>query len=414
MIRRNKLLFLFLLVAMAASGQMTQFRYKRELQGVTSQWHRLVLPDSVFGKISNNLNDIRIYGVSPGQDTLEAPYLLRSGSVQPREKEVPFLLRNTTHNSNGWYFTFELPDAEVINHLQPEFEQKNFDWNIQLQGSHDQREWFTLLDRYRILSISNASTEFRFTRLNFPDASYRYYRLRVPSAEQPLLRSAKLLQRTAVTGTSKKYTVLQTRQEQNKTSRQTEITIDLPLSVPVSWLQVHVKDQVDYYRPLTITCLSDSFQTEQGWSYQYRSLATGVLSSGGSNQFSFPSTITKQLKLILHNQDNQPLTVDTVEVGGFVHELVVRFPQRENTRYFLAYGNETIPAPEYDLARFTTSIPETTTLLTTGPEETITRETVQKKAALFTNQWWLWAIICGVIVLLGWFTLSMMRKHGQK
>ena len=410
MIPRNKLLLLLLLLTEIASGQLTQFRYKRELQGVSSQWHRLTVPDSVFGKTRNNLHDIRIYGVAPGQDTLEVPYLLQAGSIQT-EKEVSFLLRNTTHNSNGWYFTFELPDEEVINHLQPEFEQKNFDWNIQLQGSHDQQEWFTLLDRYRILSISNASTEFRFTRLNFPDARYRYYRLLVRSKEQPVLRSAKLLLRTAAAGTIKTYTVLKTKQENNKASQQTEVTIDLPLPVSVSQLQVRVQDNVDYYRPLTITCLSDSFQTEQGWSYQYRSLATGVVSSDGTNQFSFPATITKKLKLVLHNQDNQPLTVDAVEVSGFVHELVARFPQRTNTRYFLAYGNETIPAPAYDLARFANNIPGSLLSLTAGSEEAINPATVQKKTALFTNAWWLWMIIGVVIVLLGWFTVSMIRKQ---
>ncbi len=410
MIHRNKLLLLLLLLTEIVSGQLTQFRYKRELQGVSSQWHRLTVPDSVFGKTRNNLHDIRIYGVAPGQDTLEVPYLLQAGSIQS-EKEVSFLLRNTTYNSNGWYFTFELPDEEIINYLQPEFEQKNFDWNIQLQGSHDQQEWFTLLDRYRILSISNASTEFRFTRLNFPDARYRYYRLLVRSKEQPVLRSAKLLLRTAAAGTIKTYTVLKTKQENNKASQQTEVTIDLPLPVSVSQLQVRVQDNVDYYRPLTITCLSDSFQTEQGWSYQYRSLATGVVSSDGTNRFSFPATITQQLKLVLHNQDNQPLTVDAVEVSGFVHELVARFPQRANTRYYLVYGNEQITAPEYDLARFTNNIPGSLVSLTAGAEEAINPATMQKKTALFTNAWWLWMIIGVVIVLLGWFTVSMIRKQ---
>ena len=401
-----------LLLAEVAVGQMKNFRYQRELQGVTSQWHRLVVPDSVFGKTGKNLEDIRIYGVAPGQDTLEVPYLLQTGCAV-QEKEVSFLLRNTTHNSNGWYFTFEQPDEEAINFLQPEFEQKNFDWNIQLQGSHDQREWYTLLDRYRILSISNASAEFRFTRLNFPDARYRYYRLLVRSAEQPVLQSAQLQLRTVTAGTPRTYVVRTTIQKNNKATRQSEVTIDLPLPVPVSMLQVSMQDQVDYYRPLTITCLSDSFETEQGWRYQYRSLATGVLSSEGTNRFSFPATITRQLKLILHNQDNQPLTIDSVLVGGFEHELVARFPQRENTRYYLVYGNERIAAPEYDLARFSTNIPAATTLLTAGPEDQIAEPSAPQKKALFTNRWWLWLIIGTVIVLLGWFTLSMMRKQEQ-
>ncbi|MDZ7612733.1 MAG: hypothetical protein U5K51_02645 [Flavobacteriaceae bacterium] len=46
-------------------GQMDRYAYKMELQGIDASWHRVVLPDGLFGKVSADLQDIRIYGINP-------------------------------------------------------------------------------------------------------------------------------------------------------------------------------------------------------------------------------------------------------------------------------------------------------------------------------------------------------------
>src|SRR5690606_40823506 len=65
----------------------------------------------------------------------------------------------TAHNESGYFFTFEMPAREPINQLYLQFKEKNFDWKIRLEGSHDQQEWFTIADDYRIVSISNQLTD---------------------------------------------------------------------------------------------------------------------------------------------------------------------------------------------------------------------------------------------------------------
>lgn len=402
-----KIALLLLTGCAAAYGQ---FAYKRDITGISEQWHRLELPDALFGKVAADLADLRIYGVTPKGDTLEAPYLLRRSTEQILEQAVDFQLINTTRNNRGWFFTFEIPAETAINQLKLVFDQTNFDWRVQLEGSPDQREWFTILADYRILSIRNGLTDFQFTKLAFPDVKYRFFRLRIPASEKPALLSANLAQYTVSNGAYKSYPAGQLTLENDKKNKETALETGLRLPVPVSRIRVHVHDTFDYYRPVSIQYISDSVKTEKGWTYNYTTLASGTLNSLEENSFPFNSTILQKLKIVVSNADNQPLQIDSVTVSGYIHELVARFTEPGAT-YFLAYGNPDAPMPQYDIGRFAETIPEQLTPLDLGDEQPLAAGTPKATAPLFENKVWLWLLMGGIILLLGWFTLRMMQKQ---
>jgi hypothetical protein len=400
---------LFILYCSISYGQMDAYNFKRELKGISEQWHKIVLPDEVFGKISQDLTDIRIFGVTASNDTIEAPYILRLGTEKIISKDVPFKTLNIAHTDKGHYFTFEIPSTEPINQIKLDFKQKNFDWRVKLEASQNQNDWFTILQNYRILSIKNDITDFQFTKLNFPSSKYRYYRLLVDSKEKPELIAANIAQQEITDGTFRNHTIRKFDINENRKSKQTEINIELPMPVPVSHLKIDVKDSFDYYRPVTIKYLNDSTKTEQGWKYNYTTLTSGTLNSMENNDFMFSSTTVQKLKIFIHNQDNQPLTIDTLKVQGYEHDLLVRFT--EPATYFLTYGNKAAASPNYDIDRFTDKVPMTLTTLNLGNELTIGKKQVQVSGPLFKNKVWLWIIIGLTIFVLGWFTMKMMKKE---
>ncbi len=402
-------IFAFLLLSCSLLyGQMEQYSYKRELKNVSGQWHRIMLPDEIFGKTSQNLTDIRIFGITPDNDTVEAPYILRLTTETISDKEVEFKTLNTSHNDKGYYFTFEVPVNEPVNQIKLEFRQPNFDWQVTLEGSQNQGEWVTVMEDYRILSIKNELTDFQFTTLAFPESKYRYFRLLIDSKEKPELIKAGLSQCETSEGTYRKYPIRRIRTTENKQAKQTETDIELRMPVRASRIRIVVSDEIDYYRPLTIKYLSDSIKTEQGWKYIYSTLTSGTLNSIEKNEFRFNSTTVQKLKIFIQNQDNQSLTIDSIEVKGYVHELVARFADKAT--YFLAYGNTNAELPQYDIDRFTENIPVNLTSLEPGNEIIIEKEEVQVTDPLFKNKNWLWTILVVIILLLGWFSVRMMRK----
>lgn len=406
---KSKLFPLLILLAVTGVyGQMEQYDYKREIKGIKGSWHKLILPDALFSKVSADLSDIRVVGITSGGDTIDAPYLLNRKEEKTVVKEVDFRILNTSHNENGYYFTLEIPAKEPVNQIRLEFKQQNFDWKTTLEGSHDQKEWFIVAKDYRILSIKNSMTDFEFTKIAFSNAAYRYFRLHIASNEKPELLAAKVSQRVVSEGEWKNYSIKQMKVLENKQNRQSEVEIDLSSRVPVSYLKINVKDSFDYYRPVTIEYLSDSVYTEQGWKYSYEILTSGTLNSLEENGFKYNSTLLKKIRVLIGNQDNQPLSIGSVEVKGTVHELAIRFTQE--ARYYLIYGNEQAHLPEYDIAQFTNKIPSELSVLELGEEQSIDKKRSKGTSPLFENEAWLWVIMGVIIALLGWFTVSMMRK----
>lgn len=414
MIWRNSCIFflLVLLSGQSVSGQIAQYNYKRAIPATAATWNKIILPDSLFGKLKQDLSDIRIYGITPNNDTITAPWLLREAAENTSTTEVAARLINQARNAKGFYFTFETADASIINEIVLDIEQENFDWRSQLEGSQDQQEWFTLLNNYRVLSISNAITDYRFTTLRFPDAKYRYYRLLVNSNERPKLRSAKTGRQYQTAGRVKKYLIAKTQLRQDKQQKQTIINLQLGMPVPVCKLKIFVNDTVDYYRPVTLQYAADSFKTAEGWSYKFQSLGTSTLTSLEPNQVNSNSTVTDKLQLVIDNYDNQPLKIDSLEVSGYEQDLIVRFAEPAN--YWLVYGNNKALPPDYDISRFTDKIPAAITSLQLGPEVLIEKEKPVVPKPLFQNKAWLWALMLLIIVTIGGFSVSMMKKAGSK
>lgn len=390
-------------------GQIEQYTYKCELKGISNQWHKITLPDEIFGNVSRNLYDIRIFGITANNDTIEAPYLLHLTKEKISSSDINFKTVNTSYNEKGYFFTFEIPSNVSINQIKLDFKQKNFDWLLKLEGSQNQQEWFTVLEDYRILSIENELTGFQFTKISFPDSKYHFFRILIRSKEKPDLTDVKVSQFDVTNGTFRNYPVKKVNIYKNKQARETVLDIDLQSLVPVSHIKIGIKDTFDYYRSFTIKYLTDSIKTEQGWKYSYNSLTSGTLNSFDVNEFECNSSILQKIKIQIHNQDNQPLTIDTIEVKGYVHELVARFT--EPASYFMTYGNIKAGRPKYDIDRFKDQIPDILIPLELGDEQKIVKEELPVTDPLFKNKAWLWIIMTVIVLLLGWFSLKMIRKE---
>ena len=400
--------FLLTLICQVALAQKEPYQYHRELKGIESQWHKIILPNSIFDQLNSNFSDIRILGITAENDTVEAPYLMQLAKDKTSTENVDFNLLNVSSRGTVNYFTLEIPSAAPINQIQLDFEQTNFDWRLKLEGSKNQEDWFTIADNYRILSIQNERIDFDFTQINFGKSNYRYYRVAIESDVKPVITRAHVQQRENTAGSYRNYEVVSTEKVPDNSSKQTEIHFELKEPVPVSTIAVHVADTFDYYRPARIQYLADSLQTEQGWQYQYTTLATGTLNSFENNVLKINSVVAQKFKLIVENADNEPLKIDSIEANGLEHQLMVRITKPAT--YYLFYGNNSAHKPRYDIAQFRDNIPESAALLTLGDEVKMELKEDAKTQPLFQNSAWLWAIMAVIIILLGTFSYKMISQ----
>ncbi|HSK14065.1 MAG TPA: DUF3999 family protein [Phnomibacter sp.] len=391
---------------MPATGQ--GFTYMRTLKpDGPSGWYKWQLPPDMVAKCKPGWADLRLLAIQANGDTSEVPYAILRAEPH-RAPAVPMKILDRSQRAGSFFYTMENPTAKNISEIDLDLQQQNFDLLVHLEGSHDQSTWFTLLKEYRIVAISNAATKYHFTKLIFNESTYRYFRMNVASDKDPVLMAAScnaipLSQQSWYT-----YPSFKQRGQAVTEKKQTYWYIQLPQKMPVSRLQVHIADPVEFIRPLQMQKPLD-MPYAPNREKEYITITTDMLSSFEKNIFYIPETLTDELRLVVDHNDNVPIRIDSVTLYTEPEEIWARLP--DAGEYMLVYGDRSLIAPQYDiLAIIENKRPLPYTKMTLGDE-------VPFNALRAEGRWWekgvyLYSLMGAVILLLGWFSLKMMRKVG--
>lgn len=399
---------LLLLCASITNAQTNTYKFKRRIMGVNSVWHKIALPDDLYKNANAGFDDLRIFGFN-GKDTIEIPYLLKQRVDKVTSNDITFKQINQSASPNGYYYTFQSLGINLINQIKLAFKQENFDWKVTLEGSNDNKEWFSILSDYRILSIKNSDTEYQFTKLNFPDSKYQYFRIALKSPIQPDLLEAKISKTDTIKGTYKEVRYKSFDLKNDVSKKETVVDVTLADPIPLSYLKLNAQSDFDFYRPIKIEYATDSFKTDKGIQYNYVNLYEGIISSLEEAAFNFENTVTSRLKITIQNNDNKPLRLNGLQLKGNIYEIIARFDQPKN-EYALYYGNEKVTAPVYEIEKFENKIPVNLTSVNIGAEQQNPAYTIKTEKPLFENKAWLWVLMVVIIVLLGWFSFKMLKN----
>ncbi|HUH26548.1 MAG TPA: DUF3999 family protein [Flavobacterium sp.] len=394
------------------------YTYQRKIavKQDVSKWQSLTIPDELYDKTKSDLSDIRIYNFV-GKDTVEVPFLLSINNYNPDLEETKPKIINQTKTDSGFYFTLEnLNLVTAISEIKLQFKNENFDWKIDLQGSNNQNEWFTILEDYRILAIKNPQTTYRFENLSFENTTYKYYRIFIKTQDKPVLTNVFLNASIKGVPDFKTHKITNFTVENNKKNKTTVIEFSTKTKLPVYGIDVKVNDKSTFYRNFEVEYLIDSVKIEKGWKKHYQHLFSGRLSSSETALIKEgfpPITLNNQLvaqsyRITIENQDNAPLNIQYIELQSLIHSIY--FEAKDTTNYVLFYGNKEAKTPQYDLEKFYNKIinePKSEARLL--DEILISKETVQQNP-LFESKLWLWGIMLLIIVILGYFSFKMVAK----
>jgi len=389
-------------------AQTKAYPYKRQLTGIKDNWHLINLPNQLFEHTQPELADLRIYA-SKGKDTVEIPYIIKLRNNKVKVTESQFNLMNQSVNNNAYYYTIQPSTASNLNQIKLAFKQSNFDWKVTLEGSNDAKEWYKILNDYRIIAIQNKATNYQFTDLNFATTKYNFYRIAIKANEQPELKEVKIIKTDTLDGIYKDV-LYQTYQLTNVAeTKQSIIQLALPTPAPVSSLQLLIASKTDYYRNISIAYATDSFETEKGLQYNYTTIYNGTLSSLEKPVFELNSTLIKHIKITIDNEDNQPLRINGVKLKAPVYQLIARFDEPYDD-YALYYGNKKASPPNYEVKNFEDKIPVILNEITLGKELKNPSSKPSKDQPIFENKAWLWALMGLIISLLGFFAFKMLKE----
>ncbi len=404
-----KFLAFFVLISSFAFSQMQDFKFKREIKGIDNQWHTISLPNEIYGRTNLDFSDVRVFGINAKKDTIEAAFVWKGHDLSWANDVLPFKIINESSNKAGKFYTFELAKNTNINEINLDFNNENFNWKVDLEASNDQNQWFSVASDYRIVSIKNNATNFSFTKLLFPESNYKFYRILVKTTEKVDLKSAEIKYIKNNNVELRNYKTTKQNIFQNKKTKQTIVEVELEMPVFENEAEIIVKNNFDFYRPISVEYLSDSIKTENSYQYNYKEIGRGTLNSLGKNDFPLEKIIAKKFRITIENGNNPILNIQEIKFKGEENIMTVRF--LEPADYYLVYGNKNAEQTNFDLTHFIEKIPANLSEISLGAEQIIPQKPEKVTKPLFENKMWLWLIMGIIILLLGFFTLKMMKKE---
>ena len=403
----------FLLLATNAFSQAAGYLYKRKLNKVEKEnFYSIPLSPEIVANCKSNLNDIRLYNFKE-KDTTEVPYILEWMEAKNQETAIPFELINDTYNQKCCsYVTLKFNKRQTINRIKLDVSNANFDKWVKIEGSSDNKNWFTIKERLRIVRFQNEGEHFEYTTLDFPNTEYAYYRLKFDddASNRITVTNAYAFETKETQGTYTEVKVNSKVQTENKKERTSEVIIELAANYRIDHIVIKSNTTKDFYRNLNLYRLGEVFHTPKGDKESWYILNTSIFSSVENNAISCGNEQTKKLKIEVSNYSDEPIEISEVKVFAEQCHLLTELPVSDNM--YLTYGKANDNAPSYDLIHFKEKIPGSIAEINYGVEQVTLPATLASKAPV-ENKNWLWIAMSGIIVLIGFFALRMLKKEEQ-
>lgn len=398
----NQKISLAVFLLLVSLNSFAQFIYERKISDVpVSGWYRISIPAEVLPKLNSDFSDLRIY--SALNDTTEIPYLLNIAEDRVTRKAVISKPFNVSQQGDALYFTVKSDRNEPINQATIEFAQDNYDSEVTVEGSNNQQQWFKI-HTGRVISVVNAPIHYTYNHLTFPASTYTYLRFVVHHGARLTLGKVNFYQLDIMKGVFDETPSSLSSKIINKQS-EFYLTFDQP--VLLSRLSIEPIANQQFYRNVAIDWLYDSITSEKGKHYQYQSLYSGVISSFQQDTLQFTPRVVKQLRLTIFNLDNLPVNINKIITWAPRVDLIAFM---QPGAFTLKYGNSKTYKPNYDIQHFSKEIPDTLTSLQVSSELKPQQIPPSETTAWFKNKLWMWGILAVIVLILGFFTMRMMRE----
>ena len=408
----NKLtIAIALLLSTSCFAQIEGYSFKRPLHKVEKEgYYAISLLPEVTARSKSNLADIRLYNIQES-DTTEIPYLVEWMGTTIKEKAIPFELINNTYNEKCCsYLTLKFPKKQTINQIKLNLADANFDKSLKIEGSNDNKQWFTIKEHLRIVGFQNANENYSYTTLNFQNTEYFYFRIKFDDdGSSPIsVTEALAFENQLIQGNYSELKIEGKKQTENKKEKTSEIIVDFPFTYLINYITIKSNSKTDFYRNINVYGSDGTYKTGKGDIENWYMINTSVFSSLEDNVINCSNSKTKKIKIEIINYDDEPIELSEIKAFSEQCRLIANLPISDNV--YLTYGKENDNAPNYDLVHFKDKIPKELSNVDYGAEQ-VKIISITKPAQLIENKMWLWIVMGLVIAVIGYFALSMLKKE---
>lgn len=391
---RRWMIFFLVFLQLAAKAQT--FAWKSDLDTVPATgFYTIPLSIDWLVRAKENLSDIRI----KDEDHTTVPYLVKKIPSESKSLFISFPVIKIITDTLSTVVDIDASGHHGTDHLYLVISNNAVERFTSLSGSNDLKQWF-IIDEKLLLTNKNGYVTDHFVQgLSFPFIRYRFLRLTINNGvSYPLqILKAGIYADTSLKESLPLYLHQGTIYSQkDSTDGNTYVSIHNPQPYPVDRISMVVSGPKFYNR--TAKAYSINERTK-------KYLGTTNFRTGEDPALWLMAGKTQDILLVIENGDNPPLKVNKVNTQCRMQQLIAYL--EKGKKYTVLGGNDSVTAPNYDLAVFRDSIQASSPLL---QHKAITQnETATVAASSGNKNWWIWPGIITALLALSLLTHRLMN-----
>jgi hypothetical protein len=400
----------FMLICSASSTIAQRFYCEAHLQKATYDgFHKVAIGPELSVYTNDEFTNLRLLD----SNSTEVPYLLQTDEARRPDaifREYQIINRKFIGDSIT-SITLRNPEKNAINNISLVIRNADVTKEATLSGSDDQKSWYVLKEHFLLSNINSSQATSELKIVDFPLSNYEYYVIRINDINSaPVnIQRAGYYEYTAPAKTE--YFRIPTgrlSQTNELAKKQSRIRLSFDTLRLVEKLTWSVSE-VPYYRRSASLYGELKRVNKKGKTETYSELLGSFeLKSGTPNVLTIPAHKVKDLVMVIENEDNPPLRIDSLNAYQQKRYITAWF--RKNEIYHFSFGSASMPAPVYDLAFFRDSIPANLSLLEAGPVTFMNDSNPTESKTFFTSKIFIWSAIIFVVVLLALMSVKLVRE----
>ncbi len=371
-------------------------------------------PDrEVYAAASKGLADLRIIS----SDSKEIPYKLEVSQAEHERTSFSVSILDKGYIPGSYnIFTADLGKEGII-HNEIEFRTpaNDFRRRATVETSKDGTNWMVIGEQtVYAFTVRERGFTTRDTRIRYPESTARYLRVKITDDGSGSLditgATVFFAKETPAREISWESSILSTSRNEGQDTTNVEIDLGTP-GLPSYRLAISVPD-VNFYREVTLQSSTD----RERWTSIMRGAEIYSFDTpkfvGKSLVITYPETTSRYLRLVIHDEDSPPLTIQSVNVWGVWRRLV--FAAEPQQSYKLYYGNAEARQPSYDIEHiFPYLITEQLPEATIGPQAA-NPSFEEEKPPVSERFPWLFPVVIAIAAIIVALLLLVIFRQVRK
>lgn len=406
----NKLTSLILFGLLITSvGWAQSFRYRATIDAVPQPgFHRILLPPDVVGHLNADLTDIRLYDAQQR----EVPYQL---IWQQPTQTAPFvdyeIISRQSLPNVATTLVIHNRAKSRISSLGIVIKNTNVGKKARLSGSTDAQNWYAIDDAIRLEPTQTNAGTTDTKRLDFSLSDYEYYRLEVnDSLSTPL--NVLRVGRYAPVASASTYSAIPgvITNQRDSSDKRTYVHLTRTDDAQFDKLAFVVQSATPFRRRAEVGHFR-SRKLRRGRVKQWFEVVRSFeLSTADSNVVYLPGLKTKNLYVVIANDDNPPLVISDVRAYQLTTYLLANLTT--DSSYQLRFSASDLVAPAYDQTLFRSNLTANPPAIGVSGITAIQADTANT-TSFFADSRIIWPALGLVLLVLGFLSYRMLREMGQ-